>query len=51
MLGKVISHKYLDPDSPIMDVHINNILVPNTLLDLGAPINVMTRETMLKLNL
>ena len=51
MLGKVISPKYLDLGSLIVDVHINNTVVPNTLIDLGVTINVMTRETILKLNL
>ena len=51
MLGRVIFPKYLDPGSPIFDVHVNGVIVPNTLIDLGASINVMTKETMLKLNL
>lgn len=34
-----------------MDVLIDSIMVPNTLIDLRAAINVMTRETMLKLNI
>jgi len=41
----------LDPGSPVVDVHINGTIVPHTLIDLGATINVMTKETMLKLNL
>jgi len=32
-------------------VHINNIIVPHTLIDLGAAINVITKDTMLNLNL
>lgn len=51
MLGKVISPKYLDLDILIVDVHINSIVVLNTLIYLGVEINVMNRETMLKLNL
>jgi len=51
MLGQVICPKYLDPGSPIVDVHINGTIIPHTLIDLGAAINVMTRDTMLKLNL
>ena len=51
MLGKVIFPKYLDPGSPIVDVHIGGVIVPNTLINLGAAINIMTKETMLKLNL
>ena len=50
MLGQVICAKYLDPRSPIVDVHINDTIVPHTLIDLGAAINLMTKDTMLKLN-
>ena len=32
-------------------MHINGTIVPHTLIDLGVAINVMTKETMLKLNL
>jgi len=49
MLGKVFMTKYLDPRSPVVKVHINNILIPNTLIDLGSTINIMTRETMEKI--
>ena len=35
----------------MVDVHIDGIIVPHTLIDLGAAINVMTTETMLKLNI
>lgn len=51
MLGQVIYLKYLDPRIPVVDVHINGTVIPHTLIDLGANINVMTRDTMLKLNL
>jgi len=51
MLGQVICPKYLDPGSPVVDVHINGTIIPHTLIDLGAAINVMTSDTMLKLNL
>ena len=51
MLGKVICPKYLDPGSLIVDVHINGTMIPHTLIDLGDAINVMTKDTMLKLNL
>ena len=43
--------KYLDPASPIVDVHIDGTIVPHTLIGIRAAINVMTKETMLKLNL
>jgi len=51
ILGRVIFPKYLQPQIPIVDVHIDGFIVPNTLIDLAAVINVMTKETMLKLNL
>ena len=51
MLGQVIYPKYLDLGSPVVDFHINGTIIPHTLIDLGAAINVMTRDTMLKLNL
>ena len=51
MLGKVIFPKYLDPSSLVVDVHIDRVIVPNTLIDLGVAISIMTKETMLKLNL
>ena len=51
MLVQIICPKYLDPGSLIVDFHINGTMVPHTLIDLGAAINVMTKETMLKLNL
>ena len=47
----VICLKYLDPGSLVVDVHISGTIVPHTLIDLGAAINVMTKDTMLKLNL
>lgn len=51
MLGRVICPKYLDPRSPVIDVHIDGIIVPHTLIKLEAAINVMIKDTMLKLNL
>ena len=51
MLGQVICPKYLDPGSHIVDVHINGTIIPHTLIDIGVAINLMTRDTMLKLKL
>ena len=51
MLGRVIFLKYLDPSSPVVDVHIDGDVVPNTMIDLEADISVMTKENMVKLNL
>jgi hypothetical protein len=46
MTTRVISEKYVDPGIPIVTIFINNFSIPNTLIDLGATINVMTMETM-----
>lgn len=51
MLGKVIFPKYFDLGSPLIDVHINGTIFADTLIDLGAAINVMIKDIMLKLNL
>jgi len=51
MLGRVICPKYLYPGSLVVDVHIDGIIVPNILIELGVAINVMTKETMQNLNL
>lgn len=50
-LGRAIFPKYLEPQSPIVDVHIDGLIVPNTLIDLVAAMNVIIEETMLNLNL
>ena len=51
MFGKVITPKYDDLRNPIVTVHINDIQIPKTLVDHGEAINVMTRDTMLNMNL
>lgn len=51
MLGRVICPKYLDPGSPVVYVHLDGIIVPISMIDLGAFIKVMTKDTILKLNL
>lgn len=51
MLGRMIVPEYLDLGSLVIDVHFNLIIVRNTLIQLGATINIMTKDTMLKLNL
>ena len=50
MLGRVIFSKYLDPGSIVVDVHIDGVIVPHTLIDIGVAINVINKKTMLKLN-
>jgi hypothetical protein len=51
MLGKVFVPKYFDLGSPIVNIHIANKLITNTLIDLGETINVMTKDTLEKLEL
>ena len=46
MMGKITMQKYVDPGSPIVKTHINGVEIPNTLIDLGAVINIMSRQTM-----
>ena len=45
MMGKIAIPKYLDPGNPVVKTHINGIEIPNTLIDLGAAINIMSRQT------
>ena len=51
MMGKVTMQKYVDPGSPIVKTHINGVEIPNTLIDLGVAINIMSRQTMEQLKL
>jgi hypothetical protein len=44
-------YKYNDPGNPVVTVEINGISLPNTLIDLGASINVMPFDTMQKLQI
>jgi hypothetical protein len=44
MLGKILTAKHSELDSPIMDAQINDVPIPNTLIELGITINVMTKE-------
>ena len=46
MMGKTTVQKYLDPRSPIVKIHINGVEIPNTLIDLGAAINMMSKQVM-----
>jgi hypothetical protein len=46
MMGGVLATKYSDPGSPIINVEISNTFISNMLIDLGANIDVTTRETM-----
>ena len=51
MMGKVTMQKYVDPGSPIVKKTINGVEIPNTLIDLGVAINIMSRQTMEQLKL
>jgi hypothetical protein len=44
-------YKYNDPGNPVVTIEINGIYLPNTLIDLGAAINVMPFDTMQKLQI
>jgi hypothetical protein len=46
MLGHIFIKKYVDSGNPIVSIHMNSILIPNTLINLGEKINIMTKETM-----
>ena len=51
-MSNVISmEKYVDPGIPRVTTIINKISIPNTLIDLGVAINVMTLDTMKTLQL
>jgi hypothetical protein len=44
-------YKYNDPGNPVVTIEINGISLPNTLIDLGAAINVIHFDTMKKLQI
>ena len=45
MMRKITMWKYVHLGSPIVKTHINGIEISNTLIDLGAAINIMSRLT------
>ena len=49
--GKTPLVKYRDPGNPTVIVHIDLVSISNTLVDLGAVINIMTSETLKLLGL
>lgn len=51
MLGKVLNPKHADPRILVVIVNIKSLSIPNNLIDFGETTNVMTKDTMLKLNL
>ena len=42
-LGKTILPRYGDPNNLVVILLINNVSIPNTLVDQGATINTMTK--------
>jgi hypothetical protein len=51
MLGKDMPVKYDDLGNLVLTVQINQTDLPNTLVDLGAAINMMTTKTLSGLGL
>ena len=51
MSTNISIEKYIDPSVPLVTICINNFSIPNNLIDLGSAINVMTMETLRKLNI
>ena len=50
-MGKTKIQNYLDLGSPIVKLHINGTEIPNALIDLGSPINIMSKQVMDTLSL
>jgi hypothetical protein len=46
-----MTSKYSDPGNLVVTIEINGVALPNTLIDLGATINVMSVNTMKTLQL
>ena len=51
MLTNLSMEKYIDPGVPLVTISINKFSIPNTLIDLGVAINVMTMETLCNLKI
>ena len=51
MLSKALMPEYSDLGSLVVTIHINGIEIQKKLIDLGASINVMTREVLLRLSI
>jgi len=43
--------KYTDLRNPVVTIHINGISLPNTIVDLGAAINIIPMDIMQNLQL
>ena len=51
MSTSITMEKYIDLGVPLVTISINSFSIPNTLIDLGATINVMTMETLRNLKI
>lgn len=51
IVGKIHVEKYEDLGNPIVLIRIRGVLIPNTLIDLGEIINIMTLSTMQQLDI
>ena len=51
MSTNISMEKYIDPSVPLVTISINSFCIVNTLIDLGATINVMTMETLRNLKI
>ena len=51
MMGRAPLDKYDDPGNPIVTISIGNSHIHNILVDVGTSINIMTIETVKKLEL
>ena len=51
MLSKALIPKYSDLGSLMVTIHINGIQIQKNLMDIGASINFMTREVLLRLSI
>ena len=51
MLGKLVIPKYFDLGSLVANVIINGQSIKNVLIDLGVAINIMNKNTMIKINI
>lgn len=43
ILGNDVVTKYEDPRNPTVTIHIGGVSLPNTLIELGAAINIITK--------
>lgn len=51
MFGKISIDKYEDLGNLVVSIHVRGFLIPNTLIDLGVLINIMTLNTMQQLGI